>query len=424
MILSFLILFFSSLLSPPTISFPLNFSQLVDRVGPSVVNVRVISSLHEEENEEEESTPEFGSGFIVSPKGLILTTAHLVEGAREIVVRLYDGREKQARLVGSDRRSDLALLKIEADDLPAVAFATDETLKVGQWVVAIGSPFGFDHTVTAGIISAKNRLLLENPFVPFLQTDTAINPGNSGGPLFNLEGEVVGVNSLIFSRTGSFSGLAFAIPSRTARFVLEQLREKGKVTWGWIGVEVQEVDLQLSKAFGLEKLQGIIVVRVYPGSPAEKAGLRTGDVILRYNGRFISRLSDFLPEVAMTPVGRTISLLIWRWGDLFERNLKVAEAPPETEIGKSSLEKQWQLFPPFGVVIEESGEGLVVRKVVSKKAQRAGLTEGDLILAIADREVKTLAQLERTLEQFGRQKSLIPLLIEREAQARFLVIQR
>ena len=230
-----------------------------------------------------------GSGFIVSSNGDILTNYHVVAEAEEILVKLSDRRQFEATLVGHDRQSDLALLHIKAEDLPVVKLGDSDKLKVGEWVLAIGSPFGFDHSVTAGIVSAKQRSLSSEQYVPFIQTDVAINPGNSGGPLFNLRGEVVGVNSQIFSRSGGYMGLSFAIPINVALNTVEQLRKQGYVSRGWLGVVVQEVTRELAESFGLGRPEGALVVRVVPGSPAEEAGMQVGDVILKFNGQSVER---------------------------------------------------------------------------------------------------------------------------------------
>ena len=238
-----------------------------------------------------------GSGFIVSSDGYILTNHHVVKEADEILIRLSDRREMVAQLVGADPRSDLALLKVEAKGLPAVEFGKSDELKVGAWVLAIGSPFGFDYSVTAGIVSAKGRSLPNENYVPFIQTDVAINPGNSGGPLFNLKGEVVGINSQIYTRSGGFMGVSFAIPIDVALDVVEQLKTKGEVSRGWLGVVIQEVNKQLAESFGLDKPQGALVAQLVPGGPAEAGGLKSGDIIVAFNGREVVLSSDLPHQV-------------------------------------------------------------------------------------------------------------------------------
>ena len=256
-------------------------------------------------DEPAEGEQSLGSGFILWDDGYVITNAHVVKGAKEISVRLQDRRELAATIIGVDEPSDVALLKIEAKNLPAVKVADVKKLRVGEWVMAIGSPFGFDYSVTAGIVSAKGRSLFTEQYVPFIQTDAAINPGNSGGPLFNLDGEVVGVNSQIYSQTGGNSGIAFAIPIDVVLSVAEQLKDKGRVTRGWLGVVVQEVTRDLAKSFGLAKAEGALVARVVPGSPSADAGLKSGDIILTFNGQPLV-ISNALP-----PMVGAVRLRVW-----------------------------------------------------------------------------------------------------------------
>ena len=253
-----------------------------------------------------------GSGFIISADGFVLTNAHVVEAADEITVKLTDKRELKAKVIGSDRRTDIALLKIEANGLPFVRFGNPERLRVGEWVVAIGSPFGFENTVTAGIVSAKGRSLPQENFVPFIQTDVAVNPGNSGGPLFNLRGEVVGINSAIYSRTGGFMGLSFAIPIDVANDIVQQLKSVGRVIRGRIGVVIQPVTKELADSFGLQKPQGALVSSVEKGGPAEKAGVEAGDVILRFDGKAVSASEDLPRIVGGTKPGNRVPMQVWR----------------------------------------------------------------------------------------------------------------
>src|SRR5918912_3084405 len=270
-----------------------------------------------------------GSGFIISADGYVLTNAHVVEAADEITVKLTDKRELKARVIGSDRRTDIALLKIEATGLPFVRFGNPERLRVGEWVVAIGSPFGFENTVTAGIVSAKGRSLPQETFVPFLQTDVAINPGNSGGPLFNMKGEVVGINSAIYSRTGGFMGLSFAIPIDVALDVQKQLKEKGRVARGRIGVVIQEVTRDLATSFGLERARGALVNSVEKGSPAEKAGIEASDIIVAFDGKQVDSSSDLPRLVGGTRPGSNSTVEVWRKGATKKLTLTVAELPEE-----------------------------------------------------------------------------------------------
>src|SRR5687767_12645884 len=316
-----------------------DFTELVEKQGPAVVNISTTQSvrnplLPQVPNLQEDDpfyeffrrfmpqpgpgTPrEFqsqslGSGFIISADGFVLTNAHVVEAADEITVKLTDKRELKARVIGSDKRTDIALLKIDATGLPFVRFGNPERLRVGEWVVAIGSPFGFENTVTAGIVSAKGRSLPQENFVPFIQTDVAVNPGNSGGPLFNLRGEVVGINSAIYSRTGGFMGLSFAIPIDVANNIVEQLKTAGRVIRGRIGVVIQPLTKELADSFGLTKPQGALVSSVEKGGPAEKAGVEPGDVILRFDGKPVSSSEDLPRLVGGTRPGSKASLQVWR----------------------------------------------------------------------------------------------------------------
>src|SRR3954465_15774992 len=270
-----------------------------------------------------------GSGFVINQDGYVLTNAHVVEGADEITVKFTDKREFKAKVIGADKRTDIALIKIEATGLPAVRFGDPQKLKVGEWVVAIGSPFGFDNTVTAGIVSAKGRSLPQENFVPFIQTDVAINPGNSGGPLFNMRGEVVGINSQISSRTGGFMGLSFAIPIDVAIDIQKQLREKGRVARGRIGVVIQEVTRDLATSFGLDRARGALVNSVEKGSPADKAGIEATDIILAFDGKQVESSSDLPRLVGSTRPGSQASVEVWRKGQKRTLNVTVAELQEE-----------------------------------------------------------------------------------------------
>ena len=274
-------------------------------------------------------TQSLGSGFIISDDGYILTNNHVIDGADEIVVRLSDRREFVAELIGKDKRSDVALIKIDAGDLPKVKIGSTRDLEVGEWVLAIGSPFGFDHSVTSGIVSAKGRNLPSENYVPFIQTDVAINPGNSGGPLFNLDGEVVGVNSQIYSRTGGYMGLSFAIPIEMAMNVADQLRTKGRVSRGWLGVLIQDVTRELADSFGMRHPKGALVARVLPGSPAEKADLRTGDIILEFNGKEVGNSSMLPPLVGASRVDQPADVTVLRNGKRQVIAVDIGELPQE-----------------------------------------------------------------------------------------------
>src|SRR3954466_3541831 len=266
-----------------------------------------------------------GSGFVISQDGYVLTNAHVVEGADEITVKFTDKREFKAKVIGADKRTDIALIKIDATGLPAVRFGDPQKLKVGEWVVAIGSPFGFDNTVTAGIVSAKGRSLPQENFVPFIQTDVAINPGNSGGPLFNMRGEVIGINSQIYSRSGGFMGLSFAIPADVALDVQKQLKEKGRVARGRIGVQIQEVTRDLATSFGLDRARGALVNSVEKGSPADKAGVEATDIILAFDGKQVESSSDLPRLVGSTRPGSQASMEVYRKGTKRTLNVTVGE---------------------------------------------------------------------------------------------------
>ncbi|HEX4928578.1 MAG TPA: DegQ family serine endoprotease [Burkholderiales bacterium] len=351
-----------------------------------------------------------GSGFIISPDGYLLTNAHVVDGGDEINVRLPDKREFKARVIGADKRSDIALLKIDATGLPSVRFGDPAKLKVGEWVVAIGAPFGFENSVTAGIVSAKGRSLPQENFVPFIQTDVAINPGNSGGPLFNLRGEVVGVNSQIYSRTGGFMGLSFAIPADVALDVQKQLREKGRVSRGRIGVVIQEVTRDLAVSFGLDRARGALVNSVERGSPADKAGVETTDIIVSFDGKGVESSSDLPRIVGGTRPGAQVPLEVWRKGatkqlaitvgELVEDRVAAAERPRPAKPAQAQANR-------LGIVVAELsaeqkkalklGHGLVVTEV--RPDARAEVRQGDVLLMLVHKGQQTEL---RSVEQFNR----------------------
>jgi serine protease Do len=377
-----------------------------------------------------------GSGFVISADGFILTNYHVVRNADEVVVRLSDRREFVASVVGHDERSDLALIRIEANDLPVVKIGKSSELEVGEWVLAIGSPFGFEHSATAGIVSALGRSLPRENYVPFIQTDVAINPGNSGGPLFNLDGEVVGINSQIYSRTGGFMGLSFAIPIELAMDVANQLKESGRVSRGWLGVLIQDVTRDLAESFGMSKPTGALVAQVVPDSPAAKAGIRVGDVIVEYNGEPVETSSALPPLVGGTKSGETIPVKVIRDGKSRVVRVKVSELPedaeqaatpaaPAPETGTSSeilgitveplTEERRQLL---GV----EGDGVVVTEVRSGPGREAGLAAGDVITSFNRQEVGKPADLAKALEAAPRGKS-VPLLVIREGSPRFVALR-
>jgi serine protease Do len=365
-----------------------------------------------------------GSGFIVSADGVILTNAHVAADATDIVVKLTDRREFDAKVIGVDRRSDIAVLKIEAKNLPVVKIGNPANLKVGEWVAAIGSPFGLENTVTAGIVSAKARALPDENYVPFIQTDVAVNPGNSGGPLFNMSGEVVGINSQIFSRTGGYMGLSFAIPIDVAMNIKDQLAQNGKVTRGRIGVQIQEVNQALANSFGLPKPQGALVSAVEPGSPAEKAGLKSGDVVLGVNGREIDNISELPSAIAAIKPGTSARLQIWRNGNRQEFNVTVAELTeqkvaaagvPEPGSAASLGLTVRELAPEERTKLNTDG-GLIVQNT-SGAGARAGIQTGDVILALNETPVKSVEQLKQLVKKSSKS---VALLVQR-GEARIYV---
>jgi serine protease Do len=291
----------------------------------------------ERQNQPRKSQPSSGSGFILSSDGYIMTNHHVVVGANKITILTNDKTSYDAELIGSDKRSDLALLKINAKNLPVVKIASQDNVRLGEWVLAIGSPFGFNQTVTAGIVSGKQRKLAGDNYVPYIQTDVAINPGNSGGPLFNLSGEVIGVNAQIYSRTGGFMGVSFAIPSDTVNDVYYQLKTKGKVSRGWLGVYIQEIDDKLAKTFGLDKAKGALVSKILPNSPAEKARFKQGDVILKFNNTDINKSTDLPLVVGQSRVGKSFQVQILR--NKLIRNLSVTleELPTDEKIASIGI---------------------------------------------------------------------------------------
>ncbi|OOZ37371.1 DegQ family serine endoprotease [Solemya velesiana gill symbiont] len=380
-------------------------------------------------------TQSLGSGFIISEDGYLLTNNHVVEEADEVLVRLSDHREFTAKVIGKDKRSDVALLKIEADDLPTVKIVKGSDLKVGEWVLAIGSPFGFDHSVTAGIVSAKGRSLPNENYVPFIQTDVAINPGNSGGPLFNLDGEVVGVNSQIYSRTGGFMGLSFAIPIEMAMNVADQLREKGRVSRGWLGVLIQDVTRELADSFGMEHPHGAIVAKVLPDSPAEEAGLEQGDVILTFNGQKLYNSSMLPPLVGSSRIDKPATVEIVRAGKRKTIKINIGELPEDDKIAQISQEGfgQQSDVNVLGLVAAditpemrkeqrlENVRGVIVEEVRPGPAKAAGLTEGDVIQMINNTRVDNLEQFNAQVEALQKGKTTAVLVL-RPTGPRFLAL--
>ena len=358
---------------------------------------------------------ELGSGFIVSSDGVILTNAHVVADADEVTVKLTDKREFKAKVAGLDKLSDVAVLKIDAKDLPTVKIGDPQSARVGDWVIAIGSPFGFENTVTAGIISAKSRSLPDEGYVPFLQTDVAVNPGNSGGPLFNANGEVIGINSQIYSRSGGYQGLSFAIPIDVAMKVERQLLDHGKVSRGRLGVMIQEVNQQLADTFGLDKPAGALVSSVEKGSPAEKAGIEPGDVILKFNGKNIERSSDLPPLVSEQTPGAVAKLELWHKGKSKEISMSVGEMKSAGLKGKVDEEDSGRLGLAVRPLTPEErrkidvDEGLLVEEVEDGPAAKAGIRPGDVILAVNGEKIASVEQLSSSLAKRDKRVALLIL---------------
>jgi len=420
-----------------------DFTELVEKQGAAVVNVSSSQAAKDDGGDGRmpgmpqnhplvprgRESMSLGSGFIISADGYILTNAHVVEDADEVTVRLTDKREFKAKVVGSDTRTDVALLKINAAGLPKVAPGDPGRLKVGEWVAAIGSPFGFENSVTAGIVSAKGRSLPQENYVPFIQTDVAINPGNSGGPLFNLKGEVVGINSQIFSRTGGFMGLSFAIPIDVAMDIGNQLRATGKVSRGWLGVVIQAVSSELAETFALSKPTGALIASVQQGGPADKAGLQASDVVLKFDGKAVQSSSELPRLVGPTRPGSKVAVEIWRRGAAKDINVVVGEMPADKvalapakesgRVGKLGLalseltpQQKRQLGIAGGVLVED----------VNGTAARAGIRRGDVILAFNNREISSAEQLGELLARADGGRN-VALLVRRGANALYIPLR-
>ncbi|ARO88356.1 protease Do [Nitrosospira lacus] len=452
---------FSTIVSAQTQVLP-DFTSMVEKEGASVVNISTVQAPSMAGNRAYPGMPnipeddpffEFfrrympphgaprdfeskslGSGFIITSDGYILTNTHLVDTAEEITVKLTDKREFRAKLIGADRKTDIALLKIDATGLPKVTQGDPNKLKVGEWVVAIGSPFGFENSVTAGIVSAKGRSLAQENFVPFIQTDVAINPGNSGGPLFNMKGEVVGINSQIYSRTGGFMGLSFAIPIDVATDISNQLIAHGKVSRGRIGVLIQEVTKELAESFGLPKPHGALVASVQKDGPADKAGIEARDVILKFDGKPVNASGDLPRIVGSTKPGSKVQVQVWRNGSTKELTVTVDEVAPEERVagragkrGKPSdaanriglslseltAEQKQQLDIENGLLVEDMLPGI---------ASRAGVRPGDVILSINNQDVKTVEQFNQLLNKIEKGRN-IAILVRRGDTATFITMK-
>jgi serine protease Do len=427
-----------------------DFTELFERQGPAVVNISTTQTIHgggmgmmpfpnvpEDDpfyeffrrfappggqGQQDYKTQSLGSGFIISGDGYVLTNAHVVREADEVIVKLTDKREFKAKIIGTDARSDVALLKIEASGLPRVTLGDPAQLKVGEWVVAIGSPFGLENTVTAGIVSAKGRALPQENYVPFIQTDVAINPGNSGGPLFNLKGEVVGINSQIYSRSGGYMGLSFAIPIDVAMDVQNQLKNGGKVTRGWLGINIQEITKELAESFGMKNTSGALVAGVEKGSPAEKSGLEVGDVILKFDGKSITTSSDLPRVVGATRPGKEAPVEVLRRGGMRILAVTVGEMPVDDKEEARPARGPAKAEPnKLGLMLREltpqqkkklnGKNGLLVIGAEGSAAQ-AGIRRGDVLLAVNNTEVQSLEQFNKLVAATQSGKT-IALLIQR-----------
>lgn len=375
-----------------------------------------------------------GSGFIISTDGYILTNAHVVETADEITVKLNDKREFVAEVIGTDRKTDIALIKIDATDLPIITKGNPDELKVGEWVIAIGSPFGFENSVTAGIVSAKGRSLAQENYVPFIQTDVAINPGNSGGPLFNMMGEVVGINSQIYSRTGGFMGLSFAIPINVATEIADQLKVSGKVSRGRIGIMIQEVTKELAESFGLSGVNGALVVSVEKNGPADKAGIKARDIIIQFDGKDVAASADLPRIVGNTKPNSTVSIHVWRDSTVKKMSIEVGETPADESIDQRKFKqgKKPDTSNRLGLALRELtseqkkqlslNNGLIVEDIQSGVASRAGIRVGDVILGFNSKDVKTVEQFNQWLEQVENGRN-IALLIKRGDITTFITMK-
>jgi len=435
-----------------------DFTALVDRAGPSVVNISVVGSAKkgmqgapDDEDDDEEAAPPdlfkrfgipngpggpgarpqqqtrgLGSGFIVSPDGYIVTNAHVVDGASEVTVKLTDRREFTAKVIGSDKRTDVALIKIDAANLPALDINANPVIRKGEWVIAIGSPFGFESSVSAGVISGVHRALPNGQMVPFIQTDVAVNPGNSGGPLLNAAGQVVGVNSQIYSRSGGYMGLSFAIPADIAAKVANQLKTTGKVAHGRLGVGIQGMDQTLAQSFGLKDSSGALVGNVEKGSPAEKAGFKPGDVIRSIDGVAMADSTDITSRIGNAAPGSKLAIDVWRDGKTVALTAtvgalddgKIAKADPDAGEPKGKLGVAVRPLSPeeqkasgkTGLVVEKSGGA----------AAKAGVQPGDLIVGVGSMRVTTVEELRAQVDKAGKTAAL---LIEREGRQIYVPVK-
>lgn len=432
-----------------------DFSALAERVAPAVVNISTVRSPKEQSerrmpheipwqdffdkfvdphprqppHQDENSA---GSGFIIRANGEIVTSYHVVKEVDQIIVKLNNRRELPAEIIGFDELSDVALLKIEAEDLPTVQIGSSEALRVGQWVLAIGAPFGFDYTVTAGIVSAKGRSLPFGNYVPFLQTDVAINPGNSGGPLFDLNGKVVGINSQIYSQTGTYAGLSFAVPIDLALYVIEQLKENGTVARGWLGIYLQKITRDLSKSFNLDRPIGALVTEVVEDSPAATAGIQVGDVILKYNGVEVESSSFLPPLVGRTPIGTRATIELMRENKIKEVKVTIAQLPSDmSSVVATQPQKKTEKI--MGMTLKELSPeqrsrpvfdkgGLIVEAVADGAAKQARVLPGDILLMFNNRRFETVEEFAKIVDDAPAGR-FVTLLVVRDEQSLFLALK-
>lgn len=439
-----------------------DFTGIVDRVSPAVVNISALPPKiknQKDDSENEQSSdledwfkhyfgpdmprgvphfaphPSLGSGFIISEDGYILTNRHVIRGAGRIVVKLSDRRQLTAKVVGADKYSDVALLKVDAEGLPTVDIGNPDKLQVGSWVLAIGSPFGFDTSVTAGIVSAKGRTLASEQYVPFIQTDVAINPGNSGGPLFNLQGQVVGINAQIYSRTGGYQGISFAIPIDIAMDVAHQIKAGGSVERGWLGVQIQSVGRELAESFGLERPRGALVARVFPNSPASGVGLHAGDIILKFNDQLVPTAGALPPLVGTLAPGDSVPMLVLRDGEKEQFTVEIGTLPTDLAAlgGQGNPEQPRDSrarLEELGLTLESlsadersslglGDSGVRVSGVGEGTGARAGLRPGDIILAVGKHRVDSPAAFVKQLSEGDGPKAL---LVWRNGQRLYLAM--
>ncbi|HNU66677.1 MAG TPA: DegQ family serine endoprotease [Methylotenera sp.] len=442
-----------------------DFTELAEKQGATVVNISVTQNMRSNtvspfgpEGDEQlqeffrrfgipnmpgmpgqngEAQPDYksqslGSGFIISNDGYILTNAHVVSGADEVIVKLSDNREFKAKIIGTDKRTDVALVKIEASGLQKVTIGDPSKLKVGEWVAAIGSPFGLENTMTAGIVSAKGRALPQENFVPFIQTDVAINPGNSGGPLFNLNGEVVGINSQIYSRSGGSMGLSFAIPIDVAIDVSNQLKTSGKITRGWLGIAIQEITKELAESFGMKNTNGALVAGVEKNGPADKGGLEAGDVILKFDGKPITTSADLPRAVGATKPGKIVPVEVLRKGSAKTLNIGVGEMPSDpNEAAQSSKSAPQAEANKIGLTLKEltaaqkkklnGKNGLLVIESTGAAAQ-AGIRRGDVILGLNNSETQSVEQFNKQINAVATGKT-VAVLVQRGENTLYVPIK-